>query len=336
MFHDIVALLEQRGYQLFEESSKGIFVREAAERVYLITVSHVQNRMTREQYENIAMRVEFMAASRYQKKTCLLHMIAVEDGLFDDQVRDIVEQVENVWIVSEEDGRIYIFENQPKQFDELYEFLEQGLADAQAKEQSLAFRVTPVNIGIVILNILYFVFIIAVNKDYFAVYNTDIMLKMGASSYEAIMQGEWYRIVASIFMHFGISHLMNNMALLTYVGCELEKRIGSLPYALLYLMSGIIGNLISLWHYRQVDDLVSAGASGAIFGVIGALFVVLLVDHSHTQNLSPGRLLLMAGITIYYGLTTVGVDNAAHIGGLISGIIDGFLLSKISQYGKLE
>lgn len=70
--------------------------------------------------------------------------------------------------------------------------------------------------------------------------------------------------------------------------------------------------------------------------MIGALFVVLLKQGKNSQNLTPKRLLFLAGITIYYGMTTIGVDNAAHIGGFLGGIISGFLLSKISQYGKLK
>ena len=84
------------------------------------------------------------------------------------------------------------------------------------------------------------------------------------------------------------------------------------------------------------EYIVSAGASGAVFGVIGALFVVLLVNRTKAESMTPKRLLFMIIITIYYGMTTVGINNAAHIGGLLTGIFGGFLLSKISQYGKLK
>ena len=131
--------------------------------------------------------------------------------------------------------------------------------------------------------------------------------------------------------------MMNNMILLAYTGCELERKIGSLAYFISYMCFGIVGNLASLWYYHgQGRQVVSAGASGAIYGVIGALFVLLLVRQIKTPNLSPKRFLIMIGITIYHGLTSVGVDNAAHIGGLIAGVIGGLLLSKISHYGKLE
>ena len=127
------------------------------------------------------------------------------------------------------------------------------------------------------------------------------------------------------------------MLLLVYAGCQLEKIIGKIPYFILYIASGICGNVVSLWYYHSIGEYaVSAGASGAIFGVIGALLVVLFINRTKTAETTPKRLLFLAFITIYYGMTTIGVDNAAHIGGFICGIIGGFLLSKVSQYGKLE
>ncbi len=338
MLNHIIALLNQKGYQRLNEKENGIYVREDTDVVYLVTISFLQKQMTADLYEKVKVRAEFMAVTKYKKPAKTLHLILTGDDVFDGYARSLVEQVPNVWMISLEERKIYIFENQPEQFDGLFHYLEQGMTDVpEEKRKSIPFTVTPVNIGIVALNIIYFIVIIIVNKGYFAVYDTDIMLKMGALSYDTFMQGAWYQLVTSLFIHFGISHLLNNMILLTYAGCELESRIGSLSYGILYLVTGICGNIASLWYYNNIGEVsVSAGASGAIFGVIGALLVVLLVNRSATQTLTPKRLFALAMITIYYGMTTLGVDNAAHIGGLISGIIGGFLLSKILQYGKLE
>lgn len=336
MLTKMIALLEHRGYHLLQENQNGILVREADTVSYVVTVTWLRSRLSVEAYERMRRQAEWVAASLYHKPVQTLHLVVSEEGVFDQQARTLVEQVEQIWLIALAERRIYIFENQPQQFDHLYAALEQVLMEEQERVgRGLPFTVTPVNIGIVSLNIIYFIVMLVVNNGYSAVYNIDIMLNMGASSYSAIMNGQWYRLITSMFVHFGISHLLNNMVLLTYVGCELESRIGSLAYAVLYLSAGVGGNLLSLWCYRQ-EDLVSAGASGAIFGVVGALFVVLIMERSETKELTPERLLIMSCITIYYGFTTTGVDNAAHIGGLISGIIGGFLLSKVSRYGKLE
>lgn len=338
MLNHIVTLLYQKGYHPFDEREGGILVRETEQLIYIVILGTFRSLVKTADYEQLKRRVEFMAASRYQKPVQTLYLVAVQDGMFEDEVLKLVEQLVNVWLIAEDTGRIYIFENQPQQFDDLYNYLEQGISREKGnKRVKFPFALTPVNMTIVILNIIYFLVIILANGGYYAVYDSDIMLKMGALSYETFAAGAWYQIITSVFMHFGISHLFNNMLLLTYAGCELEKRIGSLPYFILYIGTGVCGNVLSLWYYNHIGErAVSAGASGAIFGVIGALFIVLVANRTKTEDLTPRRLLFMAVVTIYYGMTTMGVDNAAHIGGFISGIIGGFLLSKISQYVKLK
>jgi rhomboid protease GluP len=205
------------------------------------------------------------------------------------------------------------------------------------EDNSATFKLTLINTIIVAVNLIFFVAVIIYNGNLFANYDADIMLKMGAMSYNSFMSGRYYELITAMFLHFGVSHLANNMVLLTYAGCELEKRVGRLAYIIIYFGSGIAGNVVSLWHYSNSnEDVVSAGASGVIFGVIGALIVYLIFNPSGEENLTPRRLIILAVMTIYYGYTTVGVNNAAHVGGLCFGIISCFLLSKILHYGKLE
>lgn len=347
MFSQLIALLHRYGYHLLDEEKNGVFIRETERQIYIVTIGKAGAGLQAEIYEKLQKQVEFLAVTRYQKPVSTLHLLVTEDGMFDDHVMSMVDSLTNLWLIAGDTGRIYIFENQLQNFDGLYEYLSDGLRDAEKTGKKASFTITPVNMVIVGLNILVFLGIIILNKGYFAVYDTEIMLQMGAMSYDTVKAGGWYRLVTSLFLHFGLSHLINNMVLLIYVGCELESRIGSVRYLVLYLLSGIAGNVVSLvvtylltfvFPYYSYENIyvVSAGASGAIFGVIGALFVVLLKNHTKTENLTPQRLLFLVIITIYCGLTSEGVDNAAHIGGLFGGIIGGFLLSKISQYGKLE
>ena len=113
---------------------------------------------------------------------------------------------------------------------------------------------------------------------------------------------------------------MNNMVMLLVIGYSLEPEIGKIRFLLIYLGSGLMGNLVSAWFdVSQGSYAVSAGASGAIFGIVGALLYVAIRNH--------GRV-LMAGLSLYYGFTAQGVDNAAHIGGLISG----FLLAVLTYW----
>lgn len=337
LYNHIANLLHQKGYCSFQDE-KGILTRETEKIVYIVTLSVFESEIGPEDYEKFRMRIEFMVASRYHKRVCTLHLVITENGMFDDEVLQFVESQPEVWLVAADTGRIYIFENQLTQFDDLSQYLERGLKELpKGKHSNNSFRLQPVNMIIVSMNILYFFAVMILGGGYEAVYDTDIMLKMGALNYEKFMSGAWYEVVTSMFMHFGFSHLFNNMVLLIYAGCELEKRIGKISYLVIYLGTGICGNVASLWYYHHIGEyVISAGASGAIFGVIGSLAVVLITNRAKNETVTPKRLFLMAGMTIYYGMTTMGVDNAAHIGGILSGIIGGFLLSKISQYGKLK
>ncbi|MBR1599601.1 MAG: rhomboid family intramembrane serine protease [Lachnospiraceae bacterium] len=343
MLNQIASLLQQKGYSPYDINGRtGSFVKEAESEVFLVILNAYQKESRLNDYERLVQGISFNVVNRYKKKVRTLLIIVNRDGIFDEVLTNIAAGLSGVWLLAADTGKIYIYENQPAQFDSgLAEYLENNLFRLHnSSEAGLPFKLTPANISIVVLNIIIYIVVIGINGSIFASYDTSVMLKMGALSYETFIDGGWYELVASLFLHFGISHLFNNMVLLTYVGCELEKRIGSIRYLLIYLLSGIAGNAASLWYYARIGEteIASAGASGAIFGVIGCLIVYLLAGPSGTsdnRNLTARRLMVMALLTIYYGLTTVGIDNAAHIGGFCFGLFGGFLLSKIFSYDKI-
>lgn len=149
------------------------------------------------------------------------------------------------------------------------------------------------------------------------------MLKWGAAYPPLITENrEIYRLFTSMFLHFGIEHLINNMLVLFVLGSRLERVIGHLKFALIYLLGGLAGNLISLWmELRQMDWAVSAGASGAVFAVMGAMLFVVLRNRGRIADLSARQILIMAVFSLYFGFASSGVDNAAHLGGLLAGFL---------------
>ncbi|HJA81971.1 MAG TPA: rhomboid family intramembrane serine protease [Candidatus Mediterraneibacter intestinipullorum] len=158
------------------------------------------------------------------------------------------------------------------------------------------------------------------------------MFQHGAMYEPTVTQGhEFYRIFTSMFLHFGISHLVNNMVLLGALGWNLELEIGKIRLLIIYLIGGIGGNLLSLYRGIATETYaVSAGASGAIFGLMGALFYVVAANRGRLGRLSGRGMLVMVMLSLYFGLTSRGVDNWAHIGGLISG----FVMAVILYRGK--
>ena len=182
----------------------------------------------------------------------------------------------------------------------------------------------PVNFIIVLMNVVVFLVLSVMGDTQDAVF----MLNHGASWEPYILEyGEYYRLVTCIFLHFGIDHLFYNMLLLICLGDSLEQIVGKLRYLMIYLLGGVAGNIVSVWVSAGTENYaVSAGASGAIFAVVGALLWIVIRNGGRLKGYSSQRLFLMAALTIVNGLTTTGVDNMAHIGGLAAGFLLGMLL----------
>lgn len=153
--------------------------------------------------------------------------------------------------------------------------------------------------------------------------NVEYMVEHGASYAPYIHeQGEYYRLITCMFLHFGVEHLFNNMLALVFLGNILEDIVGKVRYLLIYLLGGLAGNLLSYGiNFKTASYAVSAGASGAVFAVVGALLYIVLANHGRKDTMTGKRLVLIAGLTIFEGFTSTGIDNAAHIGGLIGGFI---------------
>lgn len=153
--------------------------------------------------------------------------------------------------------------------------------------------------------------------------DTYFILEHGAMYEPYVIEGhEYYRLVTSLFLHFGISHLMNNMVMLGALGWNLELEIGKIRFFLIYFLGGMGGNICSLiYHVKEGTYVISAGASGAVFGLMGALVCAALQRRGYIGRLNKRGLIFMVILSLYFGLTSTGVDNAAHIGGLICGFL---------------
>ena len=140
-------------------------------------------------------------------------------------------------------------------------------------------------------------------------------------------EGEYWRLFTAMFLHFGARHLLNNMVLLGAAGSILEEAMGRGRFLLLYLLCGLGSSALSLFHMvKSGDYAVSAGASGAIFGIIGGLLIVVLLHRGRYQKLTKKGMLVMIALALYYGISTSGVDNWGHVGGLVSGLVLTLLL----------
>ena len=147
-----------------------------------------------------------------------------------------------------------------------------------------------------------------------------------------LLRGEYGRIIYSMFLHAGIDHLFNNMVILFFLGAMIEKVTGHIQLLLIYLLSGIGANICSLlYKVMTMDSMVSVGASGAIFGLDGVLLAWILLDRQAMPDVTPRRVLLMIVLSLYSGFTAHNIDNAAHVGGLLTGFAAGALLCALRR-----
>lgn len=149
------------------------------------------------------------------------------------------------------------------------------------------------------------------------------MLENGAMYVPYVIEnGEYYRLFTSMFLHFGFSHLLNNMVTLVIIGRNVEPVVGKVRFFIIYFLSGLGGNILSFaGELISGDYAVSAGASGAIFGLTGALLALTIIYRGRVGQVTSRDMVIMIVLSLYIGFTSQGVDNLAHIGGLICGFI---------------
>lgn len=160
---------------------------------------------------------------------------------------------------------------------------------------------------LIFINILFYVFSIISNSFY----NSMVL------NPSKILNGEYYRLLSCIFMHGGIIHLLCNMYCLYVIGPQVESFFGKIKYIVIYLLSGIIGSLMSL----SITNSISLGASGAIFGLLGSILYFGYHYRVYLSQAIKSQIIPIIVLNLFLGFMLNGVDNAAHIGGLIGGVL---------------
>lgn len=156
--------------------------------------------------------------------------------------------------------------------------------------------------------------------------NTQVLVRLGAKVTPLIVAGEYWRLLTAMFLHIGVFHLLFNGYALLVIGTEVERIFGPGRFAIIYFLSGLLGSLASY----AFSFTLSAGASGAIFGVIGALAAFFLL---HRERLGAwgrarlGNIVFLIIINLFLGFTRPGIDNLGHIGGLVGGLGLGWALA---------
>lgn len=182
--------------------------------------------------------------------------------------------------------------------------------------------------ALVVTNVVIFLAMLVAGAGVMAS-NPEVHVRWGSNYGPLTAAGEWWRLATSMFLHFGVIHLLFNMWVLNAYGVITERLYGSARFLFVYVASGIGGSLASLVWNPAVN---SAGASGAIFGVFGALVAFAI----NRRNGVPAAIVLaersslfaFLGFNLFFGFVHPNIDNAAHIGGLVSGFVVGHFLAQ--------
>ncbi|NPA61320.1 MAG: rhomboid family intramembrane serine protease [Epsilonproteobacteria bacterium] len=189
------------------------------------------------------------------------------------------------------------------------------------------FREYPVTYGLITLNLIVFLITVIFSGGGFDI-DIETLINFGASNgIYVILGGEQWRLFTAMFLHGGAIHILTNMLSLWFVGRAIERIIGAIPYLVIYLLSGTIGGLISIYFH---NNGVGIGASGAIFGIFGAMAGVAFADRYRFIYFEEffknfGVILL---INIALGVMVDAIDLSAHIGGLAMGILGGYMVGR--------
>ena len=184
-----------------------------------------------------------------------------------------------------------------------------------------------VTTALIAINVLVFLAMIASGLSFFAP-TAEQVFRWGANYGPVTVQGQWWRLFTACFLHFGIIHIGFNMWVLYQIGYFTERLFGGPRYLAVYLIAGIGGNIIGLVLHPNV---VAAGASGAIFGVYGGLLAFLLrrrgIVNPQAAKAVTRSVMIFLAYNLFYGLADRHTDLTAHIGGLVTGFVAGYMLA---------
>ena len=195
---------------------------------------------------------------------------------------------------------------------------------------------TPVTTLVLILNLLLFgVSLVATNQgsnggpNLFSGISGRVLFQLGARQSIAILSGEWWRLVMPMFLHAGLLHLGMNSLFLVDIGPQVERIYGSARYLFIYVLTGICSFIAStawnLWMYQGFG--IGIGASGALAGLIGVMWGMTTGRGGSYAREIRAQMIRMTGYLVVMALLPIGIDNAAHFGGLAAGFLLGKLLA---------
>lgn len=283
-----------------------------------------------DQFAHLKEKIIGFFKSRGEPEIHVMTLILCEDT---EKARRLCEQDAFCWIIDARAFRLIIHETQTADFYGWKGILEEYLFAASRKTAETSSDGNELKRGLQSLAPVSF-FLVAVNVIIFLIctFTGDLLYNKGAFGVTELLRGGAYRLFTSMFLHGSVQHLFSNMIVLYYVGAIVERELGPFPYAVIYLLSGLAGNIFSAGYELMTGNFGSSvGASGAVFGVEGALLLLVMLHRGRLSTMTSGRVAFAIAFSLYCGFTSAGVNNAAHVGGVLMGFFTAAVFAAVKS-----
>ena len=271
-----------------------------------------------EDFEEIAFQVERkLLLSGYRNVDTMFFIFSNHP----EKIKKFTSYNLKFWILDLLAKKVIVYENQPEDYFSLRHELEEMMLEPEVKEK--AFNKVPfVTLSIALINILMY--------GIMAVTNSEIIINYGASYWGYVFNDfEFYRLFTNVFLHYNITHLINNIIIFILAGNQLEATIGRVKFLIVYLISGVGASVFSAIYYMLGNQhVLSAGASGAIYGVIGAIAGIILRRKKGLGSMMGVQFFILIAFIIFDGASRSNIDFMAHLSGFGIGLILTFFLYK--------
>lgn len=333
----LVICLEEHGFLRLEGNTNEFIpmfrLESQAMNVVMLVNGYSNHYISRDQYHYIQEKVVAFFKERGIADVHILTLYICENvtrGI------ELIQGDPLCWIISKLENKLYIYENQVSDFYGLKGLLEEFLLNPKQFEiktndsmsqnkTSVIKRIMTMStnqwlslplvcIGLVVINVILFVMCTIIG---------DMLYNIGDLSVVFLISyGEYYRLISSIFLHADMNHLISNMLILYYIGMTVEHKVGHMRFLCLYMVSGVVGSIASVSYELATNQVIrTVGASGAVFGIMAGLVILVIGHKGRMGQMTFGRVLFMASFALYSGFTSAGINNAAHVGGFIAGLL---------------
>lgn len=307
-------------YSDFHKEEVFFAVKELRDGIYCVLISRNERK-----------DIDYSEAIRYIKtlgKSFSLNMIILSDREYTYGNESLIS---NKLIINEKTYEVIACDNSCRPLEQIFNnSMKSKKIDSSHKKEKF-FDDKILTLFIIAINIIMFLI------TQFEIYSTgkaanEVLVNLGAKYNPFIENGEVWRLLTCAFLHSGLIHIACNMYSLYIIGPQINQIYGAKKYFVIYIISCITSSFLS---YLMSPYSISVGASGGIFGLMGALVAFAIIERHKIEKRYLSSLLQIIIINLFIGLSIQNIDNFGHIGGLLGGFIIGYIIYKTSKNKRI-